>query len=819
MTMKSTFITTLILFTFAFSANTQVTTDFSTKILENLKNWSSLNQEKVYLSFDKPYYLQGETMRFQAFMVDAVSHGVDSISAVLYVELLDATTNKLVDIQNLKIEKSRTFGTFETIKIPAGEYLIHAYTRWMQNAPSDFNFYKKISILDPKATPSVFEAKSTKIALQFFPEGGNLVDDLPSVVGFKTVDENGKSVSVKGIVFNEKGDSIVSFQDDKLGMGRFSIKPSKSVKYVAKIKLADGSLAEFNLPQVQSNGIIVTLDNSKDELPIRVFAYLNLPLEQMPSSFFMLAHVRGKSVFANKISVTDKNMRTFRTVIPRDKLADVEGIVTFTIFDDKGIPLCERLFFNQNALKRLDIAIKTDKASYKKREEIKIDIETKDKTGNPLSSNLGFVASTNSVAPPQYFEHLMSYFLLRSDLKGHIESPSFYFQDTSKLAKKALDNLMLTQGWSRFTWQNIMKEKQDSILFLPEYCVPVSGVVTRKGQPLKNSNLLVTIKTATEPSRMSFVKTDEKGFFIVQNVPFSDTARVMVKVADFSKNYEVAFTKLEGTPSVFGDIFYADKPTENIQQYLTNAQNALNISNSLKEKEILLKEVEIKAQKKAPKADTRNMTYRADKSLDMKDAESFGGTILDYLRFQNYEFVETDNGDIRFLSLTKSIGRNTTPMVLVDGQTQEDVNILRSIMVIDVEKVDISRTGSGFGRSINSDVVYEGVISVLTKAGNPNYTFSPFNDPRYKDSPSTLVKGFAVQKQTYIPDYSVQKPEHDLPDLRSVLHWSPTLKTDADGKTSLRFFTSDNVGTMRIFVEGIDAQGRMGVKEILFDVK
>jgi hypothetical protein len=817
--MKSTFITTLILFAFVYSAKTQVTTDFSLKTLKNLKDWSSLTQEKAYLSFDKPYYLQGETMSFQAFLVDAVSHGVDSISAVLYVELLDATTNKLMDVQNLKIEKSRTHGIFETAKIPAGEYLIHAYTRWMQNAPSDFNFYKKIAILDAQTTPSVFEAKNGKSALQFFPEGGNLVDDLPSVVGFKAVNESGKSISIKGIVFNEKGDSIVAFQDDKMGMGRFSIKPSKSMKYIAKIKSEDGSVQEFNLPQVQPNGIVLTLDNSKEDLPIRIFAYLNMPSEQMPSSFFMLAHVRGRAVFANKVSVTDKNMRTFKTVIPREKLTDVEGIVTFTVFDYKGIPLCERLFFHQNSQKRLDIAIKTDKVSYKKREEIKIEIEAKDKMGNAVASNLGFVATTNSVAPPQYFEHLLSYFLLRSDLKGHIESPSFYFQDTSKLAKKALDNLMLTQGWSRFTWQNIMKEKQDSILFLPEYCVPVSGVVTRKGQPLKNSNLLVTIKTATEPSRMSFVKTDEKGFFIVQNVPFADTARVMVKVADFSKNYEVAFTKMESTPSVFGGIFYAEKPTENIQQYLTNAQNALNISNTLKDKDILLKEVEIKAQKKAPKADTRNMTYRADKSLNMADAESFGGTILDYLRFQNYEFVETENGDIRFLPLTKSIGRNTTPMVLVDGQTQEDVNILRSIMVMDVEKVDISRTGSGFGRTINSDVYYEGVISVLTKAGNPNYAFSPFNDPRYKDNPSTLVKGFAVQKQTYTPDYSVPKPEHDLPDLRNVLHWSPTLKTDENGKTTFRFFSSDNVGTMRIFVEGIDAQGRMGVKEILFDVK
>jgi hypothetical protein len=818
MTMKSTFITTLILFTFVFSANTQVTTDFSLKTLKSLKDWSNLTQEKAYLSFDKPYYLQGETMRFQAFMVDAVSHGVDSISAVLYVELMDATTNKLMDIQNLKIEKSRTHGSFETTKIPSGEYLVHAYTRWMQNAPSDFNFYKKIRILDTKPTPSVLEAKSKKIALQFFPEGGNLVDDLPSVVGFKATDENGNSVSIKGTVFNEKGDSILSFQDDKFGMGRFFIKPSKSLKYIAKIKLDDGSIREFNLPQVQTNGIILTLDNSKDDLPIRVFAYLNMSPEQMPSSFFLLAHVRGKTVFASKVSLTDKNMKTFRATIPREKLADVEGIVTFTIFDDKGIPLCERLFFHQNPQKRLDIAIKTDKTSYNKREEIKIDIESKDILGKPIASNLGFVATINSVAPPQYFEHLMSYFLLRSDLKGHIESSSFYFQDTSKIAKKALDNLMLTQGWSRFSWQNILKEKQDSILFLPEYGIPISGVVTRKGQPLKNSSLFLTISTATESPRFAMAKTDEKGFFSIQSMPFSDTARVLVKVINTLKDFEVSFIKPEKAPSVFNTFFSAVMPSENIQQYLASVQNEMNVSNMIKEKEILLKEVEVKAKKKAPKADSRNMTYRADKSLNLEDAATFGGTILDYLRFQNYDFVETDNGEIRFLPLTRSYGQNTTPMLLVDGQAQEDVNILRSIMVADVEKVDISRTGTGMSAYFNSDVQYEGVISVLTKAGNPNYTFTPYNDPRYKDSPSTLVMGFAVQKQTYMPDYSEKKPEHDLPDLRSVLHWSPTLRTDTDGKTTLRFFTSDNVGTMRIFVEGIDAKGRMGVKEMLFEV-
>ena len=96
----------------------------------------------------------------------------------------------------------------------------------------------------------------------------------------------------------------------------------------------------------------------------------------------------------------------------------------------------------------------------------------------------------------------------------------------------------------------------------------------------------------------------------------------------------------------------------------------------MKEKEIVLKEVEIKANRKKPSLDSRNMSYQTDRSLNMKDSENFGGTILDYLRFNNYDFQDVD-GEIRFLSLTRNFGRNTTPVIMIDGQQQQDANILR----------------------------------------------------------------------------------------------------------------------------------------------
>ena len=56
-----------------------------------------LPQEKVYLTFNKPQYVSGEDMYFKAFVVMANNHNVDSISSVLYVDVLNVQTGALID--------------------------------------------------------------------------------------------------------------------------------------------------------------------------------------------------------------------------------------------------------------------------------------------------------------------------------------------------------------------------------------------------------------------------------------------------------------------------------------------------------------------------------------------------------------------------------------------------------------------------------------------------------------------------------------------------------------------------------------------------
>ena len=63
--------------------------------------------------------------------------------------------------------------------------------------------------------------------------------------------------------------------------------------------------------------------------------------------------------------------------------------------------------------------------------------------------------------------NIVNYLWLTSDLEGKIESPGNYFNNPGPQTDEAMDNLMMTQGWRRFRWENIRRNKNRHLnLFL-----------------------------------------------------------------------------------------------------------------------------------------------------------------------------------------------------------------------------------------------------------------------------------------------------------------------------------------------------------------
>ena len=75
----------------------------------------------------------------------------------------------------------------------------------------------------------------------------------------------------------------------------------------------------------------------------------------------------------------------------------------------------------------------------------------------------------------EYPVSIVNYLLLTSDLNGHIENPGYYFSSTNPTVSAHVDLLMRTQGWRRFTWENLLNDEQATDQFSHERVAFLSG--------------------------------------------------------------------------------------------------------------------------------------------------------------------------------------------------------------------------------------------------------------------------------------------------------------------------------------------------------
>ncbi len=110
-------------------------TDPNVKVFVKESNLKSIKNllEKTYIQTDKPYYYPGDTIWLKAYMKYANLNYQDSLSRVLYMDLVDPQ-NRIIANRILKITESQAWGDFVlATEMPAGNYYLRAYTNWGRN--------------------------------------------------------------------------------------------------------------------------------------------------------------------------------------------------------------------------------------------------------------------------------------------------------------------------------------------------------------------------------------------------------------------------------------------------------------------------------------------------------------------------------------------------------------------------------------------------------------------------------------------------------------------------------------------------------------
>lgn len=774
--------------------------DFSQFITEKLNKFkSTYPQEKVFLHIDKPYYAQGDTLWFKAYLVEGAFHMPDTISTLLYVDLVDQKTGDQVAVNRVQMHNGLGNGDFVLNNtIPSGAYTIRSYTRWMTNFSTDFFFQKPIFIFNNTVSESQKVDQET-FDLQFFPEGGQLVDGLSTRIAFKAVGKNGLGVDISGFVLNQKGDTLSGFKSDHLGMGRMSFLPDKNVGYKIIAKTATSKYQEIPFPKIEPYGQVMIVDNVSFRDKIRILIY-NKSQEKGNMELHLVGHARGILAFSVKVTLSERGVIMN---LPSAELPD--GITHLTLFDNNTNPICERLVFVDNN-RSLQVQVKPDKAIYKAREETKVVVAVKDAHGEPVTANLSVsVIDLGQVASEPLDENIKSYFLLSSDLKGYVEQPAYYFDSTKSDRKIYLDYVMATHGWSRFSWKNVLQDSLESPKRNFENGITLAGTVLRGNRKLKEAAILSIILSKDSLSSFFTTETDVNGNFMVLGLNFTDSLTVRLQGMNKKGNQSLTFhiDDIFVPPTVLMKIPYypITVESEQLKNFLKEAAEYQEIERTIRaNREKLLDVVTIKGHKTV-EHDSRKLYSNADASVKVTPQMAGSAqTILDLLAGRVAGVQVQGSGQTASVFIR---GSRSEPQFVLDGMPV-DKDMILNMSVFDVETIDVLK---GASAAIYGSRGGNGVISILTKRANANYDYSKDEIPGVLVS---KIKGYDVPREFYAPKYEVNTPLFNRPDYRSTIYWKPNLETNSNGKAQFKYFNTDAHSRVLIRVEVLSNDGLTG---------
>ena len=655
------------------------------------------------------------------------------------------------------------------------------------------------------------KATSNNVDVKFFPESGDMVAGLRTKVAFKAIGNDGLSVPISGFIADNGEGKVADFKTEHAGMGTFSILPEPGKTYTAHVKFDDGSEKSYPLPRVLPQGYLLSINNlNADKLIIKVQASESVMAD---SEITLVAQANGSAIYVSKSKF---NSRTLTAEIPKSRFPT--GIVQFTLFSQDNDPLAERLVF-VNSADELNLAIKSDKAVYAKREKVKIAVEVKDQTGKPVIGSFSMAVTDESKAPFDEDKEtsILSNLLLTSDLKGYVEQPNYYFSNINLDKIKQLDNLMLTQGWRRFAWKNILANNFTNLSFQPETTVQISGSVRSiNDKPVIGGK--VTLISSAGDVFMLDTLTDGNGRFNFPNLYFNDSTKFVIQArnAKGKKNVSIELDRMAAqlVTKNKNEAEIEVNVNKTLDVYLKNSRNQFDylVKNGFANRSIMLAEVKIVEKKKLAKNSSNlNGAGNADYVVT-SDQLKYCLRLTQCLQ-SLVPGVIVQNGIAYSTRSMYSSFSGLVPMQLIIDGMYVDPTFLDNVNPVDIDAIEVLKSGGN--TAIYGIRGGGGVLIITTKRGERNLNYSRYATGIANYNP----KGYYKAREFYSPNYANPNEKPGLKDLRTTIYWNPNVVTDLLGKASVEFYNADGPGSYRAIIEGLNAEGKLGRSIYRYTVK
>lgn len=616
----------------------------------------------------------------------------------------------------------------------------------------------------------------------FFPEGGHAAQSTTIKMAFKAIDADGLSTEIEGQVFDEEGQVCVDFKSQHLGMGSFRMYYAPGKKYHAVCSDGAGVSKRFELPEPSLDAISLNTLWAKNYLRVSLSKSPDAPLG---TSLTLVAHLRGIVLYAqpwdDKQNYVDFEKDFFPT-----------GIVHFLLIDKERNILSERLVFSMQESALAQTEVQLDRTNYLAREKVDMNIRIKDINGSPMACNFSLAVVDRTDVKKDTISNIVSTLLLTSELKGHIESPLSYLQD-SRSSSYALDLLMMTQGWRKYNIPEVLKGNVTSTLpYNLELGDEVSGKVEGLFSALKEGNIsLLALKDSLIGTELA--KPDRNGRFVFNKLEYPSGTHYIVQALS-KKGSSKVFIELNPYKSFpalrIGYISRIEKPHIE-ENYMAKMDQKYTIENGMRVYN--LAEVVVTARReKAVKTESPFYSVGTSKVLTEEDVKK-GHFLSTYDLLRRLPGITVTNSEVRY--------RFAPVMVLLDNVPEEnfDFDQLNVDDIKDIFYAPATSVGSLYGTAAAN-----GAIVVTTKNG-----FIQKN--KLNNNIQTIASiGYQQTVEFYSPVYDTKvKKESLTPDLRSTIYWNPSVQVDESGTVHVSFYTADSAADYGVVIEGVCTSGNL----------
>lgn len=649
--------------------------------------------------------------------------------------------------------------------------------------------------------------------VQFFPEGGDLIAGIAKKVAFKAVSSTGVGLRVKGKVIDSKKQEVASFEDLGLGMGAFSMVPVAGETYKAQVTFENGQQQTVDLPAVADEKVnIVYVKQEGDFMNLGIVTNDSYFQKIQNKPFYVFGQLNGHLIYAAQASMKSAAV-SIR--IPIKELPN--GIVQLSLLTPDGQPLSERLVFVQPQ-KLIDIQVATDKDAYSRKDLVKMKL----KVNNPIDSsisNLSVAVIDESKVPynDDNDRTIVSSMLLTSDLKGYVEKPNYYFNPKHENRLEALDALMMTQGYRRFDYKELVQGKLPALRFMPELGISLSGVLRQNtGRPQANGGLFLTIPGAAIKKD---TYTDKNGVFKFENLVFTDSLKATIN-ARGNDNFRSLVINMDQTfyPEIDQNSPYFGSAVQNIDQglaaYLDNSKKEFRTS-------ILIDEVVVTAtvEKKQTSKDFSALSGLSMPEHRIEGSRLAGCNVLSMCLNTLLTGITYDvNTQKYYITRNYNQGSRVPVQFFLNGMPIDEP-ALNAINVPEIEGIEIFlRDDLGTVRNVYQN---DGVVSIITKKEKkqPRMTAAQIEAMLPKSNVIDLYPlGYVKEKKFYVPKYATPDSKN-INDYRTTIYWNPDIQLNKNGEIDLEYYNADGQGKYKVVVEGNDVQGNVGRQVFYYQVK